>query len=317
MPIPRYDQIHSTYSIVAIDQDTGWLGGAVQTHQMCVGVRIPYILPGLGVVNSQSAMNQKFPNIAMSMLRQQVPVQKIVDALIASDEGAAYRQLAVLASDGSVAAYSGEKCIREFGHYVGEGYSVQANMMTRTTVIDAMRETFENAKGDLAQRMLAALQAAEAEAGDIRGMQSACVRVMKNDRTSLEWQAPYDLRVDEHPYPVEELARLVRLRHAQHIDQRGHASLVEGKVEEAISSWSEARALAPELEELGFWQAAALANRNLSTDAIQQAADILKESVLKDELADQWIDLIHRIEENGMIERAGAADELIAAIKPQ
>lgn len=315
MPLPRYEQLHSTYSIVAIDHDAGWLGGAVQTHQMCVGARIPVVVPGVGVVNSQSAMNQKFPDIAIAMLRQQVPVRKIVDALIASDEGSAYRQLAVLASDGSVATFSGEKCIREFGHYTGEGYSVQANMMTRTTVVDAMREAFENATGDLAQRMLAALQAAEAEAGDIRGMQSACIRVMHNDLKALDWQSPYDLRVDEHPYPVEELARLIRLRHAQHIDRRGHTALQEDRLDDALAAWSQAREQAPELEELGFWQAAALANRKPNSESVKQAAAILHESVLRDELAEQWIELIQRIEENGMMERAGAADELIAAIK--
>ena len=315
MPLPLYDQLHSTYSIVAIDREAGWLGGAVQTHQMCVGARIPVIVPGVGVVNSQSAMNQKFPDIAMTMLRQQVSVQSIVDALVASDEGAAYRQLAVLASDGNIAAYSGERCIREFGHHVGEGYSIQANMMTRTTVVGAMRDAFESATGDLAQRMLAALQAAQAEAGDIRGMQSACVRVMHNDRQALDWQSPYDLRVDEHPYPVEELARLVRLQHAQHIDRRGHTALQEGQLDAALAAWSEARQQAPELEELGFWQAAALADRKPSAESVSQAATILRESVLRDELAEQWVDLIRRIEENGMLERAGAAEELIAAIQ--
>ncbi|MCY4008419.1 MAG: DUF1028 domain-containing protein [Anaerolineaceae bacterium] len=314
MPLPSYAQIHSTYSIVAIDHEASCLGGAVQTHQMSVGARIPVVEPGIGVVNSQSAMNQMFPDIAITMLRQGVSVQKVVDALIASDEGAAYRQLAVLASDGSVAAYSGERCIREFGHFVGEGYSVQANMMTRTTVVDAMRAAFESAPGDLAQRMLAALQAAEAEAGDIRGMQSACVRVMPNDAKALPWQALYDLRVDDHPHPVEELARLVRMRHAQHTDQAGHRALRDGQVSEALDAWSAARKEAPELEELGFWQAAALADRNPKADSIAIAAAILRESVLQDELAEQWIDLIRRIEENGMLEREGAADELIAAI---
>ena len=315
MPLPRYDQLHSTYSIVAIDREAGWIGGAVQTHQMSVGARIPVVVPGVGVVNSQSAMNQKFPDIAMTMLRQQVPVQSIVDALVASDDGSAFRQLAVLAGDGSVAAFSGEQCIREFGHYVGDGYSVQANMMTRTTVVDAMRGAFESATGDLAQRMLAAMQAAEAEAGDIRGMQSACVRVMHNDRQALDWQSPYDLRVDDHPHPVEELARLVRMRHAQHIDQRGYSALRDGNLQDALAAWAEARAAAPELEELGFWQAAALVDRHRDAQALQHAADILRDSVLKDELAEQWVELIRRIEQNGMLERAGAADALIAAIQ--
>ncbi len=314
MSLPRYDQLHSTYSIVAIDTESGWIGGAVQTHQMSVGARIPALAPGLGVVNSQSAMNQKFPAIALAMLRQKVPPQSIVDALVASDPEANYRQLAVLASDGTAAAFSGENCIREFGHFVGEGYSLQANMMAQPTVIEAMRAAYEGAAGDLAQRMLIALQAAEAEAGDIRGMQSACIRVVHNDLQALDWQAPYDLRVDEHPYPVEELARLVRLRHAQHIDRRGHDLLEEGKTEEALAVWAEARQQAPELEEMGFWQAMTIADRKLSEDAIAQAASILQESVLKDELAKQWVKLIRRIEENGMLKRAGAADEILATI---
>src|SRR5262249_58312010 len=117
---------------------------------------------------------------------------------------------------------------------VGEGYSVQANMMTNPTVVPAMANAYENASGDLAARMLAALQAAEAEGGDIRGMQSAALIVVPGKKDVPDWRTDYDLRVDEHATPLNELARLVRLRHAQIMDEAGYTALEAGQRDEAL-----------------------------------------------------------------------------------
>lgn len=310
----HYTELFSTYSIVARDAETGYLGGAVQTHQIAVGRILPFALPGVGVVVSQSLANISYNPTALMMLKQGIAPQKIIDGLTASDSAANRRQVAVINHAGDVAAFSGDGCIREFGHYVGDGYSVQANMMTKTTVIDAMRDAFESASGDIAARMITALKAAQVEDGDIRGKQSAAIKVVSGERTAREWETIYDLRVDEHQNPVEELARLVNIRHAQLIDGEGHGLLAQGKVDEALAKWEEARNTAPEQEELAFWQAVTLADENPREDAVAIAAQIFNAAMAQEARCEHWLDLIRRIQENGLIQREGAGDELLAAI---
>ncbi len=310
----HYTDLFSTYSIIARDPETGELGGAVQTHQIGVGRVIPFALPGVGIVASQSLSNVSYNPMALTMLKEGVHPQAIIRALTASDDNANRRQVAVLNHKGEAAAFTGDGCIPEFGHYIGDGYSIQANMMTRTTVIDAMRETFEQATGNLAQRMIAALRAAQAEDGDIRGMQSAALKVVPASRQAKEWATEYDIRVDENENPVEELARLVNIRHAQQVDGEGYRLLREGKVDEALAKWQEARQMAPEQEEVGFWQAVNLADERPDEDSIRTAAAIFNESLGTHERRAEWLDLVGRLQICGLIERQGAAEELLEAI---
>lgn len=313
----HFTELFSTYSIVARDAETGQLGGAVQTHQVGVGRILPFALPGVGVVASQSLANISYNPTALAMLKEGIAPQKIIDGLTASDALAHRRQVALINREGDVAAFTGDGCIREFGHYVGEGYSVQANMMSKTTVIDAMRGAFENASGDLAARMLAGLQAAQAEDGDIRGMQSAALKVVSGDSTAREWETIYNIRIDEHQNPIEELARLVNIRYAQLIDNEGHQLLAQGNLEKALSKWEEARRATPEQEELAFWQAVTLADANPTDDAVGIAAQIFNHTMQKEARREHWLDLIRRIQENGLIQREGAGDALFQAIEGQ
>ncbi|MEP6983983.1 MAG: DUF1028 domain-containing protein, partial [Chloroflexota bacterium] len=168
------------------------------------------------------------------------------------------------------------------------------------------------AEGDLAQRMLAALEAAQAEDGDIRGMQSSALVVVPADIHEPEWKKDYSLRVDEHENPVMELARLVRNRRAQIIDQQGSDLLAAGQRAEALALWAEARILAPEQEELAFWQAVTLADK---TGDIDTAASILKPMLAAEVRREEWIELIRRLANCGLIERQGADVELIAAVR--
>jgi uncharacterized Ntn-hydrolase superfamily protein len=246
------------------------------------------------------------------MLKEGIPAPKIIDGLVASDPQAHRRQVAVVDATGQVGAWTGSGCIAEAAHHVGDGYSVQANMMTNATVVPAMADAYENATGDLAQRMLAALRAAQAEDGDIRGMQSAALKVVPGDISKPVWSVEYDLRVDEHANPVEELARLVRLRHADLIDGRGYQALDAGQRDQALALWTEARREAPELEELAFWQAVTLADKHQD---VTTAAGILRPALANDPRRAQWIDLIGRLQACGLIERAGAAEELIKALE--
>jgi uncharacterized Ntn-hydrolase superfamily protein len=309
----RHWEVFNTYSIVARDAETGQIGVAVQTHQMCVGVAVPWLEPGIGAIATQASTNISFGPMGLAMLAQGLPAQQVLDGLIASDPGADRRQLAVVDANGCAAAWTGANCTAEAGHYVGEGYSVQANLMTRTTVIDAMRLAYERAQGDLAGRMLAALQAAQAEDGDIRGMQSAALVIVPGSRDAVGYDRYiYNLRVDEHDQPLEELARLVRLVSARHIDRRGYEALERGDREAALALWAQAREQAPELEEIAFRQAVTLADTSAD---VKTAASILRPALAGHERREHWLDLLRRLQACGIIEREGCAEELIAALK--
>jgi len=311
------DELHTTYSVVARDPDSGHFGVAVQTHQMTVGNFVPWLAAGAGAVATQALGNIRFGPLGLALLRQGLPAQKVVDALVATDDGAHQRQLAVVDAEGRVAAWTGDGCIEYAGHETGDGFSVQANMMTRPTVVAAMSAAYRAASGDLAERMLAAMQAAQLEDGDIRGMQSAALRVVKGDppayKDPAEWRPVYDLRVDEADDPLTELGRLVRLRHAQLIDSQGHQAMEGGDHGRALELWAQARQLAPELEEMGYWQALNLADVPADVPA---AASLMNEVLAADPRRQHWIDLIGRIERAGLFERAGAGTELVAALNP-
>lgn len=309
----RFNHAHlfSTYSIVARDPETGWLGVAVQTHQMSVGRIVPWLLPGVGALATQSLSNVSFGPMGLAMLKEGVPAPRVMAALVASDEGAHRRQLGVVDAHGTAAAWTGTGCIAEAGHYVGEGYTVQANMMTRNTVVAAMSRAYETTPGNLAERMLAALVAAQAEDGDIRGMQSAALKVVPGDPTAAAWTTLYDLRVDEHVTPVKELGRLVRLVGAKLISNQADDAFDQGKRDEALAGWHAARDKAPELEELAFWQAVTLAD---SGGDVETAAGILRPVLAEDPRREHWIDLLRRLEACGLIEKAGVAEALIALL---
>lgn len=304
-------EFSNTYSIVARDPKTGYFGVAVQTHQMGVGRVVQWLMPGIGAVATQSLVNISFGPMALAMLREGVPAPRVIDALVASDDNAQRRQVAVVDRNGQVSAFTGTGCIPEASHLVGDGYSVQANMMTHSTVVGAMAEAFEKANGDLAQRMVEALRAAQAKGGDIRGMQSAAVVVVSGDIAKPEWETIYDLRVEEHENPVEELARLVRLRHSQHLDAAGYKLLEEGQRDAALAKWVEARSEAPELEETAFWQAITLADNH---DDVETAAAILRPALAQDARRDLWIELIRRLGTCGLLEQPTTAQRLIAAL---
>ena len=307
----RHTELFTTYSIVARDPETGQFGAAVQTHQMCVGSVVPWLVPGVGAVATQAHANISFGPMALTMLREGVPAPKVIAALVASDQDAHRRQVAVVDARGQAEAWTGDNCIPEAGHHVGAGYSVQANMMSNPTVVAALAAAYEGSAGDIAQRMLAALEAAQSEGGDIRGMQSAALKVVSGDANKRIWDTDYDLRVDEHDNPVQELARLVRLRRAQLVDDAGYQAFEQEKSDQALRLWAEARALAPELEELPFWQAVALADKPAD---VQSAAGILRPVLANDPRREHWIDLIRRLEGCDHIQRKGAAEELIKAL---
>jgi uncharacterized Ntn-hydrolase superfamily protein len=302
----------NTYSIVARDPETGDLGVAVQTHQVGVGRVVPWLLTGVGALATQSLANISFGPAGLAMLKEGVSAPQVIDGLVASDPKAAFRQVAIVDASGEVGAWTGSSCIPVAGHYAGDGYSVQANMMDHPTVIPAMREAYEKSPGRFADRLIASLEAAQEQGGDIRGMQSASIKIVRGDLPGSlrlrSWESRYDLRVDEHPAPVEELKRMTRLRTAQLISDLGDEAFGAGKPEEGHALWQEARSLAPELEEIGFWQAMTLAD-NFGDPA--GAAEIFNQVFTQDPRRAQWMDLMTRLQTCGLLETDGISQWIL------
>lgn len=298
--------IFATYSIVAADADE--IGAAVQTHQMAVGSIVPWLIPGLGAVVTQSLVNISLGPLGLRLLEQGVSPDLIIASLEASDKEAHRRQFAVINAEGIAAAYTGDGCIQEAIHRTGSGYSVQANMMLNNTVTDAMAAAFEADHGPLPERMLAALDAAQEQAGDIRGMQSAALVTVANDRAKKSWEHRFDLRVDEDEQPLTELRRLVRLRRAQYVDAEGQKALDAGDVDAALNHYAEARAIAPEQEELAFWQAVQLADTQ--PDHGEDASALLKEALTGEPYPERWMELVDRLVACGIMKTADLRSRL-------
>jgi uncharacterized Ntn-hydrolase superfamily protein len=232
-----------TYSIVARDPATGELGAAVQSHWFSVGALCPWARPGVGAVATQSVVEPAHGPNGLDRLAAGAPAPDALRALLATDELAPLRQVGIVDAAGRVAAHTGERCIPCAGHVVGEHWACQANMMLRDTVPAAMSAAFEAAGGDLAERLMAALVGAEAEGGDVRGRQSAALVVVRPD--GEPWQKRIDLRVDDHPDPVAELRRLLRLQRAYELAGEADELAGAGRADEAGERYRRAADLAP------------------------------------------------------------------------
>jgi uncharacterized Ntn-hydrolase superfamily protein len=258
----------ATYSIIARDPDTGEIGGAVQSHWFKVGDVI-WIEPGVGAVATQSLVDFTYGPAGLELLRLGRSAEKALEGLIASDEASEVRQVAILDGDGNIAAHTGKKCIDHAGHVTGENYSVQANLMMKDTVPAAMARAFEKASGDLAERLMAALEAAQAEGGDIRGQQSAALFVAGPKNTGRHWaDFRFDLRVDDNAQPVKELRRLLQTARAYDAMNEGDLAIEKKDFERAEEEYGEAAKLAPRNAEVLFWHAVALVNAGRVEDAL-------------------------------------------------
>ena len=259
----------TTYSIVAIDETTGELGVAVQSHWFSVGVLVPWAKAGVGAVATQSFIKVDYGPDGLRLMESGMTAAKSLEMLIAKDDGQDIRQVGMIDSNGNAAAHTGEHCIEYAGHIIGKNYSVQANMMAKSTVPKAMANAFDNSKGDLADRMMAALEAAEAEGGDIRGKQSAAMLIVSGDPTGVIWKdTKLSLRIEDHSTPLIELKRLIRIHRAyQHANMGDHYMETE-EIEKALLEYNKAEQYYPENAELPYWSAIALVNGNRLDDAL-------------------------------------------------
>jgi uncharacterized Ntn-hydrolase superfamily protein len=278
-----------TYSIVARDPKTGELGVAVQSHYFQVGPVVPWALAGVGAIATQSQVNVSYGPVGLEMLRAGLTADQALRALTTGDAMPEVRQAAIVDATGSVAAHTGAKCIPAAGHRTGEGYSCQANLMEKATVWDAMAEAFESATGSLALRMMAALDAAEAEGGDIRGKQSAAMLVVRGDPTGRSWEDRIiDLRVEDSPEPLPELRRLLDIRRAYDADSEADKLDEAGDSKGAKAKRVEAMALAPDNVELRFWAGIATAQAGDVDGGVKLIAVAVREDR-------RWLETIRRL----------------------
>ena len=283
-----------TYSIVARDPATGELGVAVQSHYFSVGPIVPWVEAGVGAVATQSLVLVDYGPNGLAAMREGKTAREALDALVAADAHNEGRQVAMVDAKGNVATYTGKNCIPFAGHKAGNQYSCQANLMANDKVWPAMAEAFEKAQGDLAERMMQALEAAEKAGGDVRGKQSAAIVVVKATSTGKPWQDRlFDLRVEDSPKPLEELRRLMRLRRAYNLEDQGDNYVSEKNLPKALEAYEAAMKLAPEVVELRFWAAVSMYPTERKAEALKLFKDVFAKE-------GQWADLVPRLAQVGL-----------------
>jgi uncharacterized Ntn-hydrolase superfamily protein len=248
-----------TYSLVAFDPDTGECGVAVQSHWFSVGGVVSWAEPGVGAVATQAVVEVPHGPGGLKLMREGLSAPEALERRIEGDPNAAARQLAMVDVRGGVAAYTGSGCMAHAGQVVGHHHSCQANLMETDAVWGAMSEAYLGTAGPLADRLLAALDAAEAAGGDRRGRQSAAMLVVPAQ--GEPWQRTVDLRVEDHAEPLLELRRLLALNESYGLVRAGDDLALEGDNAAAADAYIAAWELTPESHELKFWAALALVER--------------------------------------------------------
>lgn len=284
------DPLAHTYSIVARDPVTGEMGVAVQSHWFSVGTTVSWAEAGVGAVATQSFVNKSFGIRGLNLLRSGLTAQQALDSLLATDEGREVRQVAIVDTKGNVAVHTGKNCIDYAGHIKGTDYSVQSNMMLTNKVPQAMSAAFEKSKGKpLAERLLQALDAAEAAGGDIRGKQSAALLVVPGISKNEPWnERSFDIRVDDNPVPLKELRRLYQVQVAYDHMNNGDLAVEKGNMEQAMQAYNAAMKMFPQNLEMQYWTGITLANNK----QMDKALPLLKKIFTKDP---NWKELTRRL----------------------
>ncbi|HYP52440.1 MAG TPA: DUF1028 domain-containing protein [Pyrinomonadaceae bacterium] len=298
-----------TYSIVARDPATGQPGVAVQSHWFSVGQIVPWAEAGVGAVATQSFVDPSYGKLGLDLMRAGKSAPDALRSLVAGDEGRDVRQVAMIDAGGRVAAHTGAKCIEAAGHTTGQNYSVQANLMLNATVWPAMSRAYETTQGDLAERLLAALDAAQAAGGDIRGRQSAALIVVTGKPTGRAWSDRlFDLRVDDHPEPLKELRRLVRLQRAYNHMNAGDLAVEHKDNEGALREYSAAGRLVPDNLEMTYWHAVALVNMG----RVEESLPLFRRVFAADP---NWRTLTPRLPKSGLLPNDPALIQRIVGVK--
>jgi uncharacterized Ntn-hydrolase superfamily protein len=309
---------HATYSIVARDPQTGQIGVAVQSHWFAVGQIVPWAEAGVGAVATQSFVDPSYGKLGLDLMRAGKSAPDTLRALLAGDAACEVRQVGIIDASGSVATFTGSRDIVAAGAIAAQGESspsrcgalivgrdvaVQANLMANDKVWPAMSRAFAESKGDLAERMLAALDAAQAAGGDIRGQQSAALIVVNARSTGKAWSDKvFDLRVDDHQRPLQELRRLVTLQRAYNHMNAGDLAVEHKDNEAALREYSAAERIAatttgiPQSRhaEMIYWHAVALVNMNRTDEALPLFARAFQ-------MEPSWRELTPRLPRSGLL----------------
>ncbi len=300
-----------TFSIVARDSVTGEVGVAVQSHWFSVGSLVTWAEAGVGAVATQSFVDPAYGPLGLDLMRAGKTASQALDALLASDQGRDVRQVAMIDTKGNVAAHTGARCIQGAGHFVGRGFSTQANLMLNNRIWGAMAEAFERASGDLADRMLAALDAGQAAGGDIRGRQSAAILIVKGTSTGRPWiDRVMELRVEDNPEPLKELRRLVKVHRAYDHMNNGDLAVEHNDVDGALREYGAAEAMFPDNLEMKFWHAAALVNAGRVEESLPLFKEIFRQDM-------NWATLIPRLPASGSLTADEATIKKILSVAPQ
>ncbi|MGI9219798.1 MAG: DUF1028 domain-containing protein [Woeseiaceae bacterium] len=292
---PRPLRPVNTYSIVARDAATGELGVAVQSHWFSVGSLVSWAEPGIGAVATQSFVDPNYGPLGLQLMRAGKSAEQALTALLAVDEQANVRQVAMIDANGTVAVHTGQMSIDEHCEIAGDAFSVQANLMDKFTVCEAMAQAYISAKGDLAERMMLALEAAEAQGGDIRGKQSAAILVVNDDRELPPWAGRViDLRVEDHADPLAEMRRLLTLARAYNSMNEGDGHMSAGDIDAALAAYSAAEEIAPDSHEMVFWHAVTL----VGAGRVDESLPLFERAFA---MWPKWRELVTRLPASGLL----------------
>jgi uncharacterized Ntn-hydrolase superfamily protein len=319
----------NTYSIVARDPQTGQMGVAVQSHWFAVGQIVPWAEAGVGAVATQSFVDPSYGKLGLDLLRAGKTAPQTLQALLGGDASCEVRQVGIIDANGNVATFTGGSAIVAAGGIaagggapqqvqcgtkggtliVGKDFAVQANLMASDKVWPAMERAYRDAKGDLAERMLAAMDAAQAVGGDIRGKQSAALIIVNARSTGRAWQdKAFDVRVDDAPNPLAELRRLVALQRAYNHMNAGDLAVEHKDNEAALREYSAAEKIASStsgipdsrIAEMTYWHAVALVNMNRVDEALPLFARVFR-------LEPGWRELTPRLVAAGLLPQEAVA----------
>lgn len=292
---PYSGKLAHTFSIIARDSVTGQMGVAVQSHWFSVGSIVGWAEAGVGVVATQSFVNPSYGPEGLKFLREGKSPQVIIAMLTDADSAKDVRQLAVMDANGNTAAFTGKKCIPEAGHISEKNFSVQANLMMNDNVWPAMAAAFRQTAGPLPERMIAALEAAQAAGGDIRGKQSASLLIVDSSSSGRIWEdRKIDLRVEDDAEPIRELKRLLKLHRAYEHMNAGDLALEKNDFATAMKEYETAETMFSKNAEFKFWHAVTLVNK----DKIEKALPLFKKVFMIDS---NWALLIPRLRKVGLL----------------
>ena len=298
-------QLAHTYSIVAFDQNTGEIGGAVQSHWFSVGKDVLWIKAGVGVVATQSFVRIDYGPLGLMMMEEGKSPKEILNLLTTKDEARHVRQVGMVNTKGQSAGFTGKNCIAFASDKQGKYYSIQSNLMLKDTVTSSMALAFEQSKGSLADRLLAALIAAEAQGGDIRGSQSAAIKIAQASIPNKPWEGiTMDLRVEDHPHPIKELKRLIEVNKGYHSMNQGDLAMEKNDIKKAIAFYKQAELILIGRHEPIFWHAVTLA----SAGHFDQALPKFKKAI---KMHPHWLDVLPRLKKSGILTLTKKQEKLI------